>query len=96
VAGPGATPDASPSAAVVLLAVATSVPGVEDTCRVSGDAMLEGQQGIPLVGYAGWAANILMSCRLSLLLEERMRIGDHGEEAAGGGGGQDEQQVLGG
>ena len=95
-AGPGATPDASPSATVLLLAVAISVvPGVEEACRVSGDALLEGQQGIPLVRYAGWAANILMSCRLSLLLEERMRIGDHGEEAAGGGG-QDEQQVLGG
>jgi len=94
VAGPGATPDASPSAAVVLLAVATSVPGVEDTCRVSGDAMLEGQQGIPLVGYAGWAANTWMSCRLGLL-GERMRVGDHGEEAEGGRG-HDEQQVLGG
>ena len=63
--------------------MATSVPGVEDTCRVSGDAMLEGQQGIPLVGYAGWAANTWMSCRLGLL-GERMRVGDHGEEAEGG------------
>jgi len=74
VAGPGATPDASPSATVLLaVAMIWLLPQVEDACRVAGDAVLEGQQGVPLVWYAGRAGiGVGMS-------------GHEEEEAAGGG-----------
>ena len=51
-----AAPDASPSATVLLaVAMIWLLPQVEDACRVAGDAVLEGQQGVPLVWYAGCA-----------------------------------------
>jgi len=48
-AGPVAAPDASPPAAVLLVEAASSLPRCEDACRVLGDALLEGEQRIPLV-----------------------------------------------
>ena len=69
-----AAPDASPSATVLLaVAMIWLLPQVEDACRVAGDAVLEGQQGVPLVWYAGCAGiGVGMS-------------GHEEEEAAGGG-----------
>jgi len=66
--------DASPSATVLLaVAMIWLLPQVEDACRVAGDAVLEGQQGVPLVWYAGCAGiGVGMS-------------GHEEEEAAGGG-----------
>lgn len=93
-AGQGAALDASPPA-TVLLALATELPGVEEACRVAGDALLEGQQSIPLVRYdAGWAVDTLMSWLISLLDRMGRGLHGHGEEAAGDD--RDEQQVLGG
>ena len=69
-----AAPDASPSATVLLaVAMIWLLPLVEDACRVAGDAVLEGQQGVPLVWYAGCAG---------------IGVGMNGpeeDEAAGGG-----------
>ena len=51
-AGPVAAPDAAPPAAVFV----TFVPRGKAPRWVAGDASLEGQQGVPLAGYAGASA----------------------------------------
>jgi len=70
VACPVAAPDASPPAAVLL---AVSPPRVEEACRVTGDAVLECQQGIPLVRYAARARSVSTGGWLELLLLMCMR-----------------------
>ena len=55
--------------AAVLLVVATvSPPRAEDAARVAGDAVLECQQGVPLVWYAARARSVTTGGWLELLL----------------------------
>ena len=77
VASPVAAPDASPPAAILLAVATISPPRAEEPCRVAGDAVLEGQQCIPLVREAAYALSVTTSRWLGLLL------GRGEEEAAG-------------
>jgi hypothetical protein len=92
-AGTVAAPDASPPAAVLLVVAVATVwlllPRVEDACWVAGDALLEGQQGVPLTWYAGRATVVSSGVDGRLLCMGRR----HEEEAAGGGGGEEQHQL---
>jgi len=67
-AGTVAAPDASPPAAVLLVVATVSPPRAEDAARVAGDAVLECQQGVPLVWYAARARSVTTGGWLELLL----------------------------
>ena len=78
VASSVAAPDASPPAAVLLVVATVSPPRAEDAARVAGDAVLECQQGVPLVWYAARARSVTTGGWLELLLLLLLR----GEEQA--------------
>lgn len=61
-AGQVAAPDASPPAAVLLMA--SSLPRAEEGPGVAGDAFLERQQGVPLLRHAGSGAGGAASQRV--------------------------------
>ena len=61
-------PDASPVATVLLVVATVSPPRAEDAARVAGDAVLECQQGVPLVWYAARARSVTTGGWLLLLL----------------------------
>jgi hypothetical protein len=70
-----AAPNPDPPAAVLLAVAAVSPPRVEEAFRISGDAMLESQQGVPLVRQVARTRSVATSgCWLGLVL----RV--HGEE----------------
>jgi len=64
-----AASDPNPPAAV-LVAVATvvSAPRVEEACWIPGDAMLESQQGVPLVRQAARTRSVATSGWMGLVL----------------------------
>ena len=68
VASSVAAPDASPLAAVLLVVATVSPPRAEDAATVAGDAVLECQQGVPLVWYAARARSVTTGSWLELLL----------------------------
>ena len=68
VASSVAASDASPPAAVLLVVATVSPPRAEDAVRVAGDAVLECQQGVPLVWYAARARSVTTGGWLELLL----------------------------
>ena len=70
VASSVAAPDASPPAAVLLVVATVSPPRAEDAVRVAGDAVLECQQGVPLVWYAARARSVTTGGWLELLRGE--------------------------
>jgi hypothetical protein len=80
-AGPVAAPDAAPAAAVLV----TFVPRGKAPSRVAGDASLEGQQGVPLGGYAGATSG--MATNSSWRQPQCLRL------RGGGGGCEKEKQV---
>ena len=73
VASSVAAPDASPPAAVLLVVATVSPPRAEDAATVAGDAVLECQQGVPLVWYAARARSVTTGGWLELLLLMCMR-----------------------
>ena len=68
VASSVAAPDASPPAAVLLVVATVSPPRAEDAARVAGDAVLECQQGVPLVWYGARTLSVTTGGWLGLLL----------------------------
>ena len=92
-AGTAAAPDASPPAAILLAVTVATIwlllPRVEDACWVAGDALLEGQQSVPLVWYAGRA-----TVKSGVGWLQCMGYRRHAEEEAAGGG--EEQHQLAG
>ena len=72
-----AAPDPNPPAAVLLAVATVSPPRVEEACGIAGDAMLESQQGVPLVRQAARSRSVATSggCWLGRLV---LRV--HGEE----------------